>query len=332
MALPFAAETDYHKCLPVPDSFARGVLTMPIHVPPLTRRAFVGQALALTAGVAAFRPVFGAAAATDENFFALLSDTHIAADPKLVARDTNMTDNLRQAVAEIVALEKKPVAALINGDCAYNKGLPEDYKNLAGLVKPLAEAGLPLHLMMGNHDDRQPLYEALAVSQPERPPVESKHVAIVESKHANWFLLDSLTKTNVVTGELGEQQRRWLAKELDARRDKPAIVVAHHNPQFEPPMEGKVWGGLKDTAALLELLETRPHVKAFVFGHSHNWSLTRRNGLHLVNLPPVAYVFSPDKPNGWVAAHLKPDGMQLTLHAHDAKHPQNGEQTFLKWR
>jgi 3',5'-cyclic AMP phosphodiesterase CpdA len=151
-----------------------------------------------------------------------------------------MTENLKRVVAQLVELKQKPAAVLINGDCAYLKGLPADYENLARLVKPLSEAGLSLHLTMGNHDDREPLYQALAAQRPQEPPVESKHVGIIESKHANWFLLDSLLEVDLVTGDLGEAQRKWLAATLADHSDKPAIVVVHHNPQFEPSPNGGV--------------------------------------------------------------------------------------------
>ena len=145
---------------------------MPIHVLPLSRRSFLARsvaAAAITLGPVRF--VAGAEAGYDPDFFALLSDTHVPGDPATTARGVNMTDNLAQTVAALVGLERRPAAVLINGDCAYLKGLPADYANLARLVRPLSEAGLPLHLTMGNHDARGPLYEALAAQRPENPPV-----------------------------------------------------------------------------------------------------------------------------------------------------------------
>lgn len=302
---------------------------MPLYVPPVSRRAFLARSAAALAAVAIGRPALGAE--TEENFFALLSDTHVPSDPATTARGVNMTENLTRTVSQLLALEKKPAAVLVNGDCAYLKGLPGDYANFAKLVHPLSAAGLPLYLTMGNHDAREPLYHAIAAQRPEQPPVASKHVSVIASRHADWYLLDSLFETDIVTGELGETQLKWLADALDAGGEKPAIVVVHHNPQFEPPPETAVWSGIKDSGALFELLESRTRVKAFIYGHTHNWSIGRRGRLHLVNLPPVAYVFADGKPNGWVEARTQRTGLTLRLNTHDPQHAQNGEIVELKW-
>lgn len=305
---------------------------MPVHLSPIRRREFLQRsAAAALAGFAVLRSA-SAAEGANPNLLALLSDTHIPENADVMAREVNMTANLRKVVGELVALREKPAGVIVNGDCAYLKGKPDDYANFAGCVAPLVEAGLPLHLTMGNHDNRQALYDKLAAQKPAAPLVQAKHVSVLECPHANWFLLDSLFLTDVVTGQLGDEQRAWLAKALDERKDKPAIVIAHHTPQFEPPPEGTKWGGIEDTAALFELLMPRRHVKAFVFGHSHNWNITKREDLHLVNLPPVAYVFGAGKPNGWVSAAMRPDGLDLQLHTLDPAHPQAGEKVSLAWR
>ncbi len=305
---------------------------MPVHALPLSRRSFLTGTVAGTASLAMLQPTWAADSANNPNFLALLSDTHIPNTPDVTARDTNMTRNLKQVVRELVALKSKPAGVIINGDCAYLKGLAEDYANLANCVAPIVESGLPLHLTMGNHDDRSPLYAALAGQKPERPLVDSKHVSVLETPHANLFLLDTLTEVNVVTGKLGSAQRQWLAQALDAHADKPAIIVAHHNPQFAPPAEGARWTGMQDTAEFFDLITSRQQVKAYIFGHSHNWSVTKSGDLHLINLPPVAYVFGEGKPNGWVQAELHTDGVSLQLHTISAAHPQNGEQVHLAWR
>lgn len=301
---------------------------MPIHAGVRSRRDVL-RAGAATFGLVVCR---SASSGTDPNRLALLADTHIPASPETEARGVNMTANLRQVVRELTELEGKPAAVLVNGDCAYLKGQPADYRNLAACVAPLAENGLPLHLTMGNHDDRGPFYEALAAHKPARPLVEAKHVGLLETPHADWFLLDSLREVDVVTGELGEAQLAWLAAALDARAGRPAVIFAHHNPQFTAPAEGRPWTGLRDTAPFFDLIRRRRQVKAFVFGHSHDWSVAERDGIHLVNLPPVAYAFAAGKPNGWVLAEGRPDGLQLTLRTLAADHPANGRRVDLAWR
>lgn len=304
---------------------------MPLHTVPLTRRSFLTHSAAAAAGLTVVRYGWGDEPRTNPNLFALLSDTHIPDSPDVAAHGTNMTANLRQVVREVIELDAKPAGVIINGDCAYLKGLAADYANLAQCVAPLGDAGLPLSVTMGNHDDRGPLYAALQAQKPVRSVVQSKHVLVVESPRANWFLLDSLKEVNVVTGELGAAQRAWLGEALASHAGKPALVMVHHNPQFEPPTDGKAWGGIQDTAELVELLARHKHVKALIFGHSHNWSIARRGDLHLVNLPPVAYVFTAGKPNGWVRAEVLERGLSLELRAIDPAHKQHGERVKFEW-
>ena len=85
-----------------------------------------------------------------------------------------------------------------------------------------------MHLVLGNHDQRENFWAAFPEAKPALPAAD-RHAAVVETPLANWFLLDSLYKTNVTPGLLGAAQLQWLAKALDAHADKPALLVAHHN-------------------------------------------------------------------------------------------------------
>jgi hypothetical protein len=73
-------------------------------------------------------------------------------------------------------------------------------------------------------------------------------------------------------------------------------------------------------------------VKALIFGHTHDWTSEQLEGVHLVNLPPTAYVFTAGRPNGWVDAYVRDDGMSLELRSLDEKHPEHGQKVELKWR
>jgi 3',5'-cyclic AMP phosphodiesterase CpdA len=299
---------------------------MPFHLPPVSRRRFLGSALAAGLGLWTARPVSARAVAADR--WVLLADTHIAADRALVARGINMTDHLTRVVTALTALDPRPAGVVLDGDVAYHRGEVGDYAQAAGLLQPLSQAGLPVHLTLGNHDHRAHIREGLLRGS-GRSPLESRQVAVVEAARANWFLLDSLDRVNGTPGELGEEQLRWLAGALDARPGKPALVVVHHDPQWSPAV---LRTGLVDTERLWAVLAGRPQVKALIFGHTHRWHRERREGIHLINLPPVAYVFNQGMPSGWVEARLGERGAVLTLHTLDAGHRQNGETVELTWR
>jgi hypothetical protein len=203
---------------------------MPLHLPPLTRRTFLRRSLAATASLLTFPSLRAAESSADPDRWALLSDTHIAADRAAIVRTVNMTEHLEAAVKGVRALASRPAGVFVNGDCAVLKGLAEDYATLSTLITPLREAGLPIHLTLGNHDDRDIFRTSLKAAIPAAPPLVSKHVSIVEGARANWFLLDSLDEVNKTPGLLGDEQRAWLAKALDANTAKPALVMVHHNP------------------------------------------------------------------------------------------------------
>jgi 3',5'-cyclic-AMP phosphodiesterase len=303
---------------------------MPVHLPLLKRRAFLRRALFAAAGAACSRPLFAAPPAADPHQFALLADTHIPETPDLAARGVNMSAHLTTVGRELAALPTRPAAALINGDCAYLAGTPGDYANLVKLLAPLRAHGVPIHLTLGNHDHRENFRAGLAEAQAGQGTVTDKHVTILRAPRANWFLLDSLEAVNKTPGSLGEAQLQWLTRALDEHADKPAILFAHHNPHLRE-VENKT--GLKDTEQLLEIARPRRHVKAYVFGHTHNWNLqTTGDGLHMINLPPVAYVFDKARPSGWVHATLTADGISLELRSLDPAHPEHGQVKELRWR
>lgn len=266
----------------------------------------------------------------EANTFALLADPHIAAQAELEVRGACMSKNLGAVSRDILDRPQRPAATLINGDCAYLAGLPGDYVQLARLLQPLRDAGLPVHLALGNHDDRANLWAGIKESRAGKGVVMDKHVAMIRSAHANWFLLDTLEAVNKTPGSLGDEQLQWLTAALDQHADKPAILVGHHNPHLRE-VENKT--GLKDTDRLLAVARPRKHVKAYVFGHTHNWSVeTDEQGFHFINLPPVGYVFNPARPNGWVTATLGASGIRLELHALDREHPEHGQVKELSWR
>lgn len=301
---------------------------MPIYLPPITRRRFLTQVAVAGAGLI-LRPSLRATERGEKDpCWIFLSDTHIAADTTAISRHENMAANLAAVVDQVLAWPRKPDGVIVNGDLAFKTGQAADYEAFLGLLRPLRETGVPVILSLGNHDDRATFRATVLGTEGDSSPLPDRHVMLVPTPRVNWFVLDSLNKTASSPGRLGEEQLAWLARELDANTEKPAMVIVHHHPD-----KGGDKIALTDTAELLEVIRPRRQVKAYIFGHTHVWNVAQDpSGLHLLNLPPTSYLFAPGPPIGWVSAIVKRDRLAVELHCLDHAHPQHGQALELPWR
>jgi Icc protein len=294
----------------------------------ISRRSFLSKS-AVVAGLGfSYHTWAGAQTAGASDRVILLSDTHIAADPERVLRGAKMADNLTRVVTEVKAsLAGRSAKVLcITGDIALNEGQEGDYREVKRLLQPLDETGVPRHLMMGNHDNREHCTNILGKYQPAGVTLAPHVASKISLGNVNLFLLDSLIRPNHTPGELGAAQTAWLDKELAADTSKPAVLLFHHNVRFEDAKNA-----LTDSESLFAVMKKHPHLKAAFFGHTHRWEMVEKEGKHLVNLPPTAYVFDEKLPNGWVDAEFHADRVELTLHTLDKAHSLSGSRQILKW-
>ena len=144
------------------------------------------------------------------------------------------------------------------------------------------------------------------------------HADVLELPHATVVLLDSGKR-----GAVEDKQLDWLAQQLDHRKDKPALVFAHYNPL---PTHGiRPIRGMKNGKALLKLIATRKHAKAFFHGHTHEWQQSVEGSIHIIAQPPVSYYFGKGHAHGWVDMNLNETTADLELRCIDPVHKQHGE-------
>lgn len=268
------------------------------------------------------------AVAVDPNRVVLLSDTHIGDPAEGDERKPMPVANLKEAVSKITEMRPRPAAVLVTGDCAFLHGQASDYAMLRRLVAPLSEVGIPIHFAMGNHDNREAFYAVFPEMEPETPLVEGKHVTVVSTPKADWIVLDSNKETDYTPGLLGEPQMAWLKTRLESQGEKPAILLAHHNPN---PKEGG--SGLQDMDPFFALADAHPAAKAYLFGHSHFWIQAKReSGLHLINLPTTAWTFAENTPRGFVDTRVDGQGMTMTFHAVGEGDSLDGKEYRFDWR
>ena len=300
---------------------------MPFCLPGANRRQFLQLAAAEAFSFSSLAASADAAEVEDDLVY-LLNDTHIG---EKHPPSSPVPSHLRWVVDELVQRRRRPATVLINGDLALKDGQPGDYRHFSQLISPLRNANIDTHLTLGNHDNRDAFYDVLQEERPDKPPVASRHISVVKTRWANFFLLDSLQETMVTQGTIGEQQRIWLARSLDAHSTTPAIVIAHHNPRLGGgPLHFP--GGLIDSRELWDILVSRPQVKAYIHGHIHDRSHAQHDGIHIISTPATSYVADPKtSTTGWTVARLTANSMAMTTRTTDAAHPWNGETKTLTW-
>lgn len=260
--------------------------------------------------------------AAPEAPWAFLSDTHVAADPENNYRGFYPYRNLQTVLSQVASC--KPRGLVITGDLARMTGQIADYENVKKLLAPVAEER-PIYVAMGNHDNRANFGKVFEKPAGEKQAVEDKHVVVVNAGPVRFVILDSLLRTNETAGLLGKAQRTWLANDLQSSDDTPTILFVHHT-------FGDGDGDLLDAPRLFELIKPVKMVKAVVYGHSHEYSFSQFEHIHLINLPATGYTFGAAQPVGWVEARLTGRGGEFVLHAIAGNTQIDGQTTKLRWR
>ncbi len=286
----------------------------------MTRRGFV-QGAALATVALALRGARLQSAGTGGFRVALLSDTHIPADPEEQYRNFYPVRNLKAVIPAVV--EAQTQAAIICGDGARLTGELGDYEALKRLLVLVAERE-PIYIGLGNHDNRTNFFKVFEALPDGQQDVTGKHVAVIERPELRIILMDSLLYVDRVAGLLGKAQRQWLAEYLDRVDDRATVLFVHHT-------LGDGDGDLLDADRLFRIIRTRKKVKAIFYGHSHVWGIDERDGVRLVNLPAVGYNFRDQDPVGWVEAEFTAEGVDLILHATAGNREEDGKRQFLRW-
>jgi 3',5'-cyclic AMP phosphodiesterase CpdA len=280
------------------------------------KRRFLTMGLAAASGMLSLPPA--CAARQDCTRWAFLSDTHIHRDPEYRFRSFCTYENLQRVVENIG--EDMPEGLVITGDLARSHGSADAYENFKSLLAPIAKKR-PIHLCIGNHDRREDFRTAFT-RPTQAAAIEDRHIVTAMAGPIRMIVLDTLLYVNTFPGMLGKLQRIWLETYLGASDETPTILFCHHAPRAD----------LLDTRRLFEIISPVRKVKALVFGHSHRYEFSQRDGIHLVNLPATGYNFTSAQPVGWVEARLTGEGGEFTLHAVGGNKSQHGSTRYLRWR
>lgn len=248
--------------------------------------------------------------------FIVLSDLHLAAPDQPV----NGLDTGERLAAGVQAIRRDHADAafvLVAGDLA-DRGEAVAYHALRDLLAPLP---MPVHITLGNHDDRDTF---LSVWGADRDHPQARVSQVIDADGYRVILLDT-SHPGLVGGRLCQGRKAWLADRLAEAADRPVIVVMHHHAnRLSLPVDEIA---LEDGEGFARILSAHPDVRQVIAGHVHLPTTGVWRGLPMTTLAGSHYSVSPHLP-GMAGAQKQLEGPAqmavvltdndgVTVHFHD---------------
>jgi 3',5'-cyclic AMP phosphodiesterase CpdA len=235
---------------------------------------------------------------------AQITDLHVKLPGRLAYRRVDTAAMLEACVATLVALAPRPDLVVITGDLV-DLGTPEEYARLRALLAPLP---MPLVVVPGNHDAREPLRAAFADGG--YLPAAGFLQFAIDHHPLRLVGLDT-----VVPGEgrgaLCAERLAWLDATLAAAPAHPTLVLMHH-PPFLTGIGHMDAIGLSGRDGFETIMARHPQVQAVLCGHLHRDIQTLVGGRRALTCPSPAHqvelMLAADAPSRF---RMEPPGFML---------------------
>ena len=205
--------------------------------------------------------------------FVILSDLHLVKESAL-SHGLDTTARLKAGIEAINARHGDADFCVLAGDLA-DLGEVEAYHRLKACLDVLE---IPVHITIGNHDDRNTFIDVFG----------SEHLCatgfvdkVIDHKGQRVILLDSAV-TGQHGGRLEKEQLNWLADRLAEVPQIPVTVVLHHHAN---PLYTKVDRIiLENGPELVAVLKAHRQVRQVIAGHVHYTSTALWHGIPFTTL------------------------------------------------
>lgn len=135
----------------------------------------------------------------------------------------------------------------------------------------IAQTGLPVHCIIGNHDDR-----AICVANVPEAQTDSNGFVqfTVETPAGVFVMLDTLIPGSH-SGGLCDLRQNWLRDQLQLLRGEPVFLFMHHPPfDLHLPCIDRI--GFENKQEMSVLVAAHDNIRHLFFGHAHrplsgNW-------------------------------------------------------------
>jgi 3',5'-cyclic-AMP phosphodiesterase len=216
-----------------------------------------------------------------------ISDTHIVPEGRLVSGRLDTAKSLAKLVARITSLRAQigPIdALLISGDLT-DEGSAESYERIKALLAPLA---LPLLVIPGNHDAREPMRAAFAGAFPQTGALNW----VQKVGDLTVIGLDTLVEGSG-KGSLTPQTLTFLKNALAEAGTAPVVIALHH-PPFACGIAFMDAIGLTNRAAFAEAVTGYKGALRILCGHIHSFMVVDVAGHSALSAPSPCSTFAFD--------------------------------------
>lgn len=200
-------------------------------------------------------------------------------DPHIGARwaEGDPVAGLAAAVGSIRAMQMQPDAVLVTGDLA-DTAVDSEYVCVRELLLPLRA---PVHVVPGNHDDREALRRHFGLPGTAAQPV----FYTVDLGPARLVMLDT-TIPGKAAGTLDRAQIEWLDEVLTASSEQPTLIAMHHPPLLTglPPWD-EIGLSKEGRDLLAEIVGRHRQVRRIVAGHTHRAIAGELGGRPVLSVP-----------------------------------------------
>ena len=224
--------------------------------------------------------LLGHVSGADNIVLAQISDSHL----RVGGDDGASARALEAVVRSIGALDPAPQALLVSGDLA-DSGSAREYERALELLSPLS---MPIHVLAGNHDDRDALRDYFAT--PTANGSASGFLQYATRIGPLRMVVCDTMLPGQNAGSFGPDRLGWLDAELASDRKTPTLVAMHHPPLFF---------GIRvldenclpaaDRRTLGEVVGRNPQIVRIVAGHIHRTIVGALGGCS-VYVCPSAYL------------------------------------------
>lgn len=227
---------------------------------------------------------------------AQITDTHVGFEPEAGDEEFNFL-RFCMALDHLLDQHVAPDLLILTGDIA-DKGRPDSYERIK---RSLERCNFPVHVMTGNHDNRDNLLAAF----PDCPTMTAPNGKIYAqyaietsiqtggSEALRIVCLDTLQHGRH-GGAFCGARAKWLASELAAHPDTPTLIVMHHPPiisgiDWMDPRPHEAW-----LARFREAVEGYEQIVGIACGHLHRPTAAAFEGIPVSVTPAVAPAVSLD--------------------------------------